>query len=402
MSTNRPPRRIVVVLPDAPLPFGNAAARWYYLLVKGLAERGHRVTAFVGYAHPGDPEAVRDLFPPGRYDLRLYPHWTPRSLRSKSLAVLKPNSYIHDARCRRELAAELARGFDVLHLEDTWSGWAGRAQAGRALLHVLYLLAIDASGESPVTTAGHRLRLRLALRAERRLLRRYPFIATLTPRLTEQVGAISPASAVFTVPLGLDLGLYAFDPAPPPSDRAPVVGLIGSFNWFPSLSAGRRLLERLWPEVKRRVPAARLQVVGRAARSALGDLAAGRPDVTLAQDVPDTLPYFLGTDVLLYAPSRGSGMKVKVLEAFALGVPVVTTSEGVEGLPAEDGVHAGVCEDDAGLIGHTVALLGDPALRARRRRAARALVEAVCAPGVTLDGIEAVHDRILGVASGPS
>ena len=53
---------------------------------------------------------------------------------------------------------------------------------------------------------------------------------------------------------------------------------------------------------------------------------------------------------MVYAPSRGSGMKIKILEAMAFGVPVVTTSEGVEGFPAVDGVHAGVCEDDAGLI----------------------------------------------------
>ena len=63
---------------------------------------------------------------------------------------------------------------------------------------------------------------------------------------------------------------------------------------------------------------------------------------------------------MVYAPSRGSGMKIKILEAMASGVPVVTTSEGVEGLPAVDGVHAGVCEDDAGLIDRTVALLEDP------------------------------------------
>jgi hypothetical protein len=173
-----------------------------------------------------------------------------------------------------------------------------------------------------------------------------------------------------------------------------VVSLIGSFNWQPTFSAGERLLRRLWPEILRRVPGARLEVVGRSARSALGALATG-PGVSVHEDVPDTIPYFRGTDVLLYAPGPATGMKVKVLEAFALGTPVVTNADGVEGIPVEDGIHAGVCEDDSGLVDRTVALLGDPARRDSQRRAARELVESHCGPRPVLDRLEAIHATIV-------
>jgi glycosyltransferase involved in cell wall biosynthesis len=99
--------------------------------------------------------------------------------------------------------------------------------------------------------------------------------------------------------------------------------------------------------------------------------------------------------VLLYAPARGSGMKIKILEAMSFGVPVVTTSEGVEGIPARDGIEAGVCEDDAGLIERTVTLLEDPARQNRQRAAARALVETHCGPEPTLDRIEKIHEAML-------
>ena len=89
-------------------------------------------------------------------------------------------------------------------------------------------------------------------------------------------------------------------------------------------------------------------------------------------------------------------MKVKVLEAFALGTPVVTNAEGIEGLPALDGVQAGVGAVDAGLIDRAVALLRDPALRASRRVAARALLESHCGPGPTVDAVEAVHESVAG------
>src|SRR5438552_12716748 len=119
-----------------------------------------------------------------------------------------------------------------------------------------------------------RLRRRAIFRAERAWLCRYPTITTLTPRLTERVRRIAPRAAVHTVPLGMDLSLYPFEPARP-SRAAPVVGLIGSFHWQPTCSAGERLLTRLWPEIHRRVPEARLQIVGRRARAALAEYAPG-------------------------------------------------------------------------------------------------------------------------------
>ncbi|HEY2857559.1 MAG TPA: glycosyltransferase, partial [Terracidiphilus sp.] len=118
------------------------------------------------------------------------------------------------------------------------------------------------------------------------------------------------------------------------------------------------------------------------------------PDVTISENVPEMRPYFERAGVMLYAPGRGSGMKIKILEAMALGVPVVTTSEGVEGIPAVDSEHAGICENDAGLIERTINLLKDPLLQNRQRRAARQLLERHCSPARTLDGIERIYRRI--------
>jgi glycosyltransferase involved in cell wall biosynthesis len=84
-------------------------------------------------------------------------------------------------------------------------------------------------------------------------------------------------------------------------------------------------------------------------------------------------------------------MKVKVMEAFAFGTPVVTTSAGAEGIPIQDGTHAGLSDDDHGLVERTVALLGDPVKRDRYRHAARELIERHCAPHLAVDRFEAVY-----------
>jgi glycosyltransferase involved in cell wall biosynthesis len=294
-------------------------------------------------------------------------------------------------RFRHELEEELARGCDVLHLEQLWSGWMGLRHTAKALVNLHYLFSIDLAHQPP-TSLSERVLRAVTCRAERRLLRSYPTIVTLTDRLSDRVRELAPAADVHTVPLGLDIGLYPF-PEDPGGNGRPVVGLIGSFNWPPTYSAGIRLITRLWPEIKRRVPEARLQIVGRQARQMLGQFG-DVPDLSLHEDVADTAPYFTSTDVMLYAPAAGSGMKVKVLEAFALGTPVVTTGEGIEGIPAKDGVHAGVSEDDAGLIERTVRLLQDREARDRQRRAGRALLETHCSPGPTIDAMERVYATI--------
>jgi glycosyltransferase involved in cell wall biosynthesis len=386
------PLRIVLVMVEAPLPFGNAAARWFYVLLKGLVERGHRVTAFAACGKADEIEKARALFPAPAYDLRLYPFPRRGGLMAKWDTLRRPYSYMFGPEFRRDLEDELARGFDVLHLEQLWGGWVGLAHADRALLNVHHLVWIDL-GESPPRSSRERLERWLMFRAERTLLKSFHHVRSCSPRLVGPIRETNPSAQVVTVPVGLDASLYPFIP----DDRRtgePTVTLIGSMAWYPGLSAAVRLLSRLWPEIKRRVPAARLQVVGWSARSALQDYL-DLPDVTVVENVPDVQLYFDRTNVFVYAPSRGSGMKIKVLEAMAFGVPVVTTSEGVEGLPAVDGVHAGVCDDDAGLIDRAVALLNDADRQNRQRREARALIESHCGPGPTLDAIEAVYAEML-------
>jgi len=80
-------RRIVLVLHEPPVPFGaNAAGRWFYVLLKGLVEAGHRVTAFALWGRAADRDEAVRLFPPGQFDLRLYEPAAPRVWPGNGLA----------------------------------------------------------------------------------------------------------------------------------------------------------------------------------------------------------------------------------------------------------------------------------------------------------------------------
>lgn len=386
------PLRIILVLLEPPLPFGNAAARWYYVLLRGLVQRGHSVTALAACSQAQEIAQARQLFPSDSFDLRCFAFPQRSSATAKIETILQPHSYMFSAAMRADLARTLQAGYDILHLEQLWTGWLGGKDRDRALLNVHYSFAIDLKQSPPSSRREWLQRLR-ARQAERRLLRQYSVISALTPRLADWVRRQNPHAEVHVVPLGIDLSLYPFQPRREQAG-VPVLGLIGSFNWEPSRSAGERLITRLWPAIRRQIPDARLQIVGRRARHAFArflDL----PGICIEEDVPDTLPWFRGLDLLVYAPECGSGMKVKIMEAFALGTAVVTNTDGIEGIAAEDGIHAGISDQDEGLVARVVALLKDAELRERQRCQARALIERVCSPAVTVAAVESVYGRML-------
>ena len=386
------PLRIVLVMRQPPLPFGGAAARWHYVLFRGLVARGHRVSAFAACAQPGS-DHTRQLFPDPPYDLRVFPHPTRTGWLRKLETARRPHSYVFSPELHRDLSRVLGAGFDLLHLEELWAGWLGLDVADRAVLTVHNLYEIDLAAQRSAAP----LRYLLTKRAERRLLRHYPNVVTLTPRLTDCVRRVNPLARVQTIPLGSALDHYVF--TQPDGHRHPTVGLIGTYSWAPTLSAAERLLDRLWPAIQTRVPHARLQLVGRHAKTMLAGRRLGE-HVSVEEDVSDILPYFRQLDVLLYAPTHASGMKVKVLEAMALGIPVVTNTEGAEGLPVEDGTHVGLAEDDEGLVERAVALLESQERRQRQAGHARAFVTTHCSGEAALDATEQYYRTILATPPG--
>jgi glycosyltransferase involved in cell wall biosynthesis len=386
--------RAVLVFPAAPLPFGDTAARWFHVLARDLLANGHDVACLTvsdeAAARLDEARArLEAVARAGRLRWHAFPLRAPvHPLRRKLRNARRPFSELaHAPGFADALAAELRRGYDVLHLEQLWSGWAGLG-VPRSLLNVHHLEVIDLEGSAPASLLERKTRWQIA-RATDRLLGDTPTMRLFTPRLLDHVRARNPDARCWVVPFALDLALY---PMQPIVDE-PVVGLLGSMHWPPSRSAAIRLLERIWPRVKARVPRARLLVAGWNARRHLARFE-GLPDVTIEEDLSAPTDFFSRVSVLAYAPGRGSGMKIKVMEAMAYGVPVVTTGEGVEGMAVADGVHALLAEEDDRIADTVVGLLDDRATRLRLREAARGLLEARYTPGPVMARMMDVYGEV--------
>ena len=181
----------------------------------------------------------------------------------------------------------------------------------------------------------------------------------------------------------------------------PHVLFLGTLDWPPNGDAVNFFLQDVWPHVRREVPAARFTVVGRG-ETALQRRWAGAPGVAFTGWVPDIEPWIRQSRLMVVPIRSGSGMRVKILDAFARGLPVVATSVGVEGIAAIPGTHLEVA-DDAGAFAHaTVALLRD-ATRARAcADAARALALArYDTPAVGAQQNAAIRRHLAGPLESP-
>src|SRR5438105_13004030 len=87
------PLRVLLVMVEPPFPFGHALGRWFHVLLKGLVERGHRVTALATCSNPKEMAAARDLFPAPAYDLRMFRFPASRGIRAKWNPLRRPYSY---------------------------------------------------------------------------------------------------------------------------------------------------------------------------------------------------------------------------------------------------------------------------------------------------------------------
>jgi glycosyltransferase involved in cell wall biosynthesis len=379
---------IVVVSPEAPDPFGNPAGRWYYVLAKGLSERGHRVRWLAAYTQEIYAARARASLRHRNLSLTLYPYEKRGWLRRKWSTLRRPYSYFISDSLVRDLQAELTRGYDVLHLEHTWCGWLG-LKVPRALLSIQWLARVDMAG-SDFGSCRRLLSSALMKWTERRIIRSFTALRALTPRDARVIEKLNPRAKVFTIPLAIDPDLYPFSA----TDCGQLtIGLIGSMSWQPTRSAAVRLMTRIWPNVKARLPGAQLLIVGRGARRSLRSFLEC-PGVTILEDVPEAEPYFRQLCVLAYPVAHGSGMKVKVLEAMAYGTPVVTTSEGIEGIDAVNGRHVAIADRDEAFADEIVALAGNREVRTEMRLAARRLLQERYTSGPVLLEIERAYETI--------
>ncbi|MEM1367162.1 MAG: glycosyltransferase family 4 protein [Cyanobacteria bacterium P01_H01_bin.15] len=106
----------------------------------------------------------------------------------------------------------------------------------------------------------------------------------------------------------------------------------GTYNYPPNGEAARILIEQIYPQLKQRYSDCRLLLVGLNPTGKMREAADKDPDIVVTGRVETVAPYLAAASVMVLPLQAGSGTRLKILEAFAAGLPVVTTPKGIEGI----------------------------------------------------------------------
>jgi len=214
-------------------------------------------------------------------------------------------------------------------------------------------------------------------------------VIALSPVDAQALRVLAPAACIQTCSPGVDTSHYA----PAGVSQEGIVASVCSLDWLPNADGVRWLVREVFPLVQQGHAGVRLWLVGRRPPT---DIQALAGDVIAVKgDVPDERPDVAQATVIVVPLRMGSGVRMRILTAMAMGKAIVTTPVGAEGLPVRDGEHLLIREDAPSFARAVLALLQDGTERRRLGEAARRLVQEHFTWDQAAANLEAVFTEVM-------
>jgi sugar transferase (PEP-CTERM/EpsH1 system associated) len=211
--------------------------------------------------------------------------------------------------------------------------------------------------QSPVRRAYMRLQWRRMRRYEAQQCRRFAHVITVSVSDAEIIRREYAVASVGHVPTGVDVEYFSAS-RPRPRDSREVV-FIGSMDWMPNDDGIRWFAAEIFGRIQEHVADARLVVVGRSPSPGMRELASRNPAIEVTGTVADVRPYLERAAISVVPLRVAGGTRLKIYEAMAMGVPVVSTGIGAEGLPLRNGEHLLIADTADEQVTAICALLTD-------------------------------------------
>jgi glycosyltransferase involved in cell wall biosynthesis len=193
---------------------------------------------------------------------------------------------------------------------------------------------------------------------------------------------------------GVDVDYFATSGDRAAADPREIL-FLGSLDWRPNIDAIDLLLTSIMPQVVAAEPGARLSIVGRNPSPALVRRVEADPHAELHANVPDVRPYLARAGVLAVPLRIGGGSRLKILEAIAAGLPVVSTRVGCEGLVFTAGRDLAVVESETEMAAALVANIRDPGPGVTMTRSGKTVIDAHYRWTRLADRLESVWESCL-------
>lgn len=345
--------KVLVVAPYVPHPARHGGAIRSRVLLDALRPE-HDVHVGVPAGDVGERDAAAAL---GR-DLGATVHQLPHSGGGPATPLVKVAHWLRGrselfarrwhASARGVVAALAARErFDLVVADSSYALPVLPMRPAPAPPGLLFLHNLEAAVFERKERQGRGLGERVTRACEARAMRREERRALAHAALAVTVSehdralalALAPAANVVTVPNSVDLdALPLLPPAPLAPNAAPRLLFVGRLDYPPNLEAVHDLVERHLPALRAAFPGLVVRLVG-GDDGGHGRQFRGIDGVEVIGPAADLLPHYRQSHAAYLPIHSGGGTRIKILEAWALGLPVLATAVGAEGLPAEDGVH---------------------------------------------------------------
>ena len=401
-----------------PYPLNSGAKVRQYHMLRHLA-RGHEVT-LVSFTRADDPpDAIEHL---RRICRAVHPvpmrrsAWRNLQAAAKGLLTSLPIVITRDEidemeATLRQLASKQA--FDLIHADQLSMAWWGRLAAQTAgpprpgtLLdehNAIYLLMrrMAETEHNPVRRAIMAREARAFARYEAEMCRTFDALLTVTEEDRQHLLALFPpderkrlADKFTAVPICVDPEQVS--PVVHQNSGTPTVLHLGTMFWPPNVHGVLWFAREVLPLVHEQIPEAQFIVVGKNPPAEVQALGAD-PRIEVTGYVTDPIPYLEAADAFVVPLHAGGGMRVKIVDAWLWGLPIVSTPIGAEGIEVRDGGNLLLAQDALTFARATVRLLTKPELNCQLRVNGRAWVENKYAWQRVYQRVEKVYDRLLGV-----
>jgi polysaccharide biosynthesis protein PslH len=266
------------------------------------------------------------------------------------------------------------REFSVIHMDSLDLVGYLPALKGRQVVVAHHnvessLLARRADSEDAFRRRYLRLQARLTAREERIWCPRVALNVTVSDEDRKALANLAPESRIVVAPNGVDTAAFL------PSDEVPdqEIVFVGGHTWFPNRDGMEFFAESILPLVRKSHPEVRVTWVGRARQPIVDAMAA--KGVEMTGYVDDIRPYVSRAKCFIVPLRVGGGTRLKILDAWALGKALVSTSAGCEGLVKRHGENILIADSPQDFAAAVGKVLDDDALRRRLEEGGRRTVE---------------------------
>jgi len=389
-------KNILFICPYIPCEGVHAGAGRMHTMIKLLAQR-HQVSVITFIDKESELKYVPEL---EKYCQEVVAIHRKPPYRRRNLLVLEPfvvsefNSSQMGAEIHRLLSE---RDFDIVQIEYTqMAQYLPNTRRSCTLLtehevafatHRRAFESLPSSWEKFRALMGWLMMIDYELKA----CRRFDKVVTLTDADRKELLSLEPKLDIEVVPMAVDSS--CFTPQDMPEEPNSLV-FIGYFRHSPNVHGIMRFCREILPLIRQEIPETKLFIVGSSPTDEIIRL--GKMDnVVVTGWVEDIKPYIARSSVYIAPLWLGTGMRVKILEAWAMAKPVVTTSIGSQGIDCTPGEDILIADDPQEFAAQTVRLLRDKALREKLGKNGRKQVEAKYDWRIIIRQVEEMYNEVL-------